>query len=176
MIKFLKFFWNFSKSKNRKILKFYFDEKNYFPVSLRPNYIDLHSLLTQIWKNNLQFFWTLNFFQKFRKFCEQFLWGSSPQNAHTDEPKFDGFCCPQSWSPLEHRMNWKKIELYNVITKFSARRALPNNDQMYSVNENTQTTKQTELKAPDLGPTPDPGPRLPPRWSLFVHSLSLRAG
>ena len=51
-------------------------------------------------------------------------------------------------------MNWKKIELYNVITKLSARRALPDNDQMYSVNENTQITKQTELKAPDSGPTP----------------------
>ena len=66
-------------------------------------------------------------------------------------------------------MNWKKIELYNVITKFSARRALPDNDQMYSVNENTQITKQTELKAPDSGPTPAVGPRLPPRWPLYVH-------
>ena len=73
-------------------------------------------------------------------------------------------------------MNWKKIELYNVITKFSARRALPDNDQMYSVNENTQTTKQTELKAPDSGQTPAVGPRLPPRWSLYLHYLSCKAG
>ena len=75
----------FSKSENRKIWKFYFDQKNYFPVPLRPNYIDLHSFLTQNRKNNFQLFGHGVFFQKFRKFCEQFLWGSSPQNAHTDE-------------------------------------------------------------------------------------------
>ena len=127
-------------------------------------------------KKNFEFF-GLRIFPKIKKKnCEQILWGSSPQIAHTDELKFDIILWRQSWSPLENRMSWKKIELYNVITKFSARRALPDNDQMYSVNENTQTTKQTELKAPDSGQTPAVGPRLPPRWSLFLHFLSCKAG
>ena len=33
------------------------------------------------------------FFQKLKKNCEQILWGSSPQNAHTDELKFDILLC-----------------------------------------------------------------------------------
>ena len=67
-------------------------------------------------------------------------------------------------------MKRKVVELYYVITKCSARRALPDNDQMYLVTRNTQITQQIELKAPDSGQTPDPGPRLPPRWSLYVHN------
>ena len=63
----------------------------------------------------------------------------------------------------------KKIDLYKDITKCSARRPLPDNEQMYYVNENTQIAKQIELKAPDSGPTPAVGPRLPPRWPLFLH-------
>ena len=115
---FLKNFWKFSKSKNRNFLKFIFGQKNYFGVLLRPNYIDLHSSLTQNWKKNFRFFWTYNFFQKLRKVCEQILWGSSPQNAHTDELKFDILLWPQSWSPLENRMNWKKnwmVQSYHQI-------------------------------------------------------------
>ena len=82
-------------SKNLKILKFYFDQKNYFPVSLRPNYIDLHSFLTQNRKNNFRIitFLDIEFFPKIKKKCEQILWGSSPQNAHTDELKFDILLC-----------------------------------------------------------------------------------
>ena len=45
--KFFKNFWKFSKSENQKILKLIFGQKNYFPVPLRPNYIDLHSFLNQ---------------------------------------------------------------------------------------------------------------------------------
>ena len=36
--------------------------------------------------------------------------------------------------------------------------------------------EKNELKAPDSGPTPAVGPRLPPRWSLFLHYLSCKAG
>ena len=114
----MKNFWKFSKSKNRNFLKVFFGQKNYFDVLLRPNYIDLHSFLTQNRKKKIFDFFRLRiFFQKLNKICEQILWGSSPQNAHTDELKFDILLWPQSWSPLENRMNWKKIELYNVITK-----------------------------------------------------------
>ena len=35
---------------------------------------------------------------------------------------------------------------------------------------------KTKLQAPESGSTPDWGPRLPPRWSLFLHYLSCKAG
>ena len=45
--KFFKNFWNFSKSKNWKILKIFFGRKNFFSVLLRPKYDDLNVFLTQ---------------------------------------------------------------------------------------------------------------------------------
>ena len=64
---FLKNFWKFSKSKNQNFLKFIFGQKNYFGVLLRPNYIDLHSSLTQNWKKKFSIFLDLEFFPKIKK-------------------------------------------------------------------------------------------------------------
>ena len=64
---FLKNFWKFSKSKNRNFLKIFFGQKNYFAVLLRPNYIDLHSFLTQNGKKKISNFLDLEFFPKIKK-------------------------------------------------------------------------------------------------------------
>ena len=55
---FLKNFGKFSKSKNRNFSKIFFGQKNYFAVLVRPNYIDLHSFLTQNRKKKFLIFWT----------------------------------------------------------------------------------------------------------------------
>ena len=52
---------------------------------------------------------------------------------------------------------------------------MPDNDQMYLMIQSTPA-EQIELKTPDSGQTPDPGPRLPPRWPLLVHPVSGRTG
>ena len=76
-------FWKFSKSKNRKILKSVFAQRNYFPVPLRPNYIDLHNFLTQNRKKKFLIFLDLEFFSKnFKNFVSNFC-GARPHKMLT---------------------------------------------------------------------------------------------
>ena len=85
--KFLKNFWNFSKSENQKILKLIFGRKNTFTVLLRPKYIHLHSFSTQNWIIKFSNFRHRIFIRNFKKNCGHFLWGLTPQKAHTGNTK-----------------------------------------------------------------------------------------
>ena len=79
---FLKNFWKFSKSKNRNFLKIFFGQKNYFAVLLRPNYIDLHSFLTQNGKKKFEFFGLRIFSKNQKKIVSKFC-GARPHKLLT---------------------------------------------------------------------------------------------
>ena len=82
----------------------------------------------------------IEFFQNFQNFCEHFLWGLTPQNAHTEKLRLDRFTVPV---PLLLGPNGKKTRKLNayesVINISSARRALPDNDQTYKVMKKSTT-------------------------------------
>ena len=78
----MKKFWKFSKSKNRKFLKFVFGQKNCFPVPLRPNYIDLHNFKPKTEKKILNFL-DIEFFSKsLKNFVSNFC-GARPHKMLT---------------------------------------------------------------------------------------------
>ena len=83
---FFKKFWNFCKSENRKILKLVFGQKNCFLTLLRPKYIDLHSFFDPK-MNILIFDLDRILIRNLQKNCGHFLWGLTPQKAHTENPK-----------------------------------------------------------------------------------------
>ena len=65
-----------------KFFKIFFGQKNYLAVLLRPNYIDLHSFLTQN-RKKFRFFLDLEFFSKnFKNFVGNFC-GARPHKMLT---------------------------------------------------------------------------------------------
>ena len=109
--KFFKIFWKFSKSENRKFLKFFFNQKNCFPVTLRSNYIDPHRFLTQNRMKKFSIFWT-EFFPKIRKILWAIFVGPGPTKCSHWETKVRLIYCPHSLSStgqIEKTKKWVNL-------------------------------------------------------------------
>ena len=170
----MKNFWKFSKSKNRKILKSLFRSKNRFPLPLAYNKVDLNRFSG---KNlNLKFFdfRTSNFFKNFLRACYV---GLAPQHAlagcqrlHTRPPLF--FFTFSKSSRKKKNLKQSKLSVpeghcqIKIIANFADNKNAPDD----------RRNAGPEVKHLILKTWPSGGPLMTTRWSLFVHSLSLRAG